>query len=369
MPASERTSVKLVNAALDDASDSPAGLVLRGSLVLSSLHQLRTDDYQREAQPLSSQRKILDALENRQRLPDLDLGMRGESFTSREGSFYLHDPVYIIDGVQRVATIINFMGMRPEDAVSIGATVHFRTTRAWEKLRFHKLNNWRFKLSPNITIRNMREENDAVMALYGLCHNDAGFVLKDRVCWDQRMLRGDLLTATQLVRSAGWLHCHKGLGLKSTGVDALTYALARALPTVGMQNFRMNVKAFFELIDECWGVRAVQYREGAIYMRGNFLIVMAKVLSDHHDFWSGAGDRKLFVNADLRRKIAGFPINDPEVVRLGGSPGKARDLLYGLLRDHINSGRRTRRLSLRESAAVAFDSSEDAAETPVEEAA
>lgn len=344
--------VKLFNAALDDAEDSPAGVVLRGALDLGSLHHLLRDDYQREAQPLTSQWRIIDALKTGSRLPDVDLGMRGEEFTTREGSFFLKDPVYIIDGIQRISTIIHFLSMNPGAVVRIGATVHLNTTKEWERERFHKLNNWRNKLSPNILLRNMRENNPGILMLYGISMNDKVFPLHHRVSWSQRMTKGELITALTFAKTIAFLHSHKVSSARNN-VEEIGVGLQKLVEVVGIQALRENIRTFFDLIDSCWGIKSVQYKEGAIYMRGQFLHVLARLLSDHRDFWQDNAEKRLFISADLRRKIAQFPIHDPEVARLAGSSGSARQILYMLLRDHINKGKTTKRLTPRSTATTA----------------
>lgn len=350
--ATSNSPIKLFNAALDDAEESPAGVVLRGALDMNSLHHLLHDDYQREAQPLSSQWRIIDALQKGSRLPDVDLGMRGDDFTTREGSFYLKDPVYIIDGVQRISTIIHFLNTNPDTPVRIGATVHLNTTKEWERERFHKLNNWRHKLSPNILLRNMRESNPGVMMLFRLSKDDKAFPLHNRVSWSQRMTRGELLTALTFAKAVAHLHGHKVSSHRSS-VEETGEGLKKLIDLVGVQAVRENIRQFFDLIDSCWGIKSVQYKEGAIYMRGQFLFVLARLLSDHHDFWQDDTEKRLFINADLRRKISQFPIHDPEVCRLAGSSGSARQILYMLIRDHINKGKTTKRLRARSSANMA----------------
>jgi hypothetical protein len=338
--------VKIVAGALDEVEGSPMGIILRGVVDAVSLHHLLKDDYQREAQPLSSQWRILDALQKGEPLPDIELGMRGENFTSREECFLLKDDVYIIDGLQRVTTAIHFLGTNPGAAPRLGATVHFNTTKEWERKRFHTLNTHRLKVSPNVLLRNMREESPAVFGLYGLTVNDKSFVLNSRVSWTQRMTKGELLTALTFAKTVGLLHSHKVAG-KGSSIEQLVPALNKAVEVFGIQALRENVRTFFNLVDECWGIKSVQYREGAIYMRGMFLYVLALLLADHHDFWPG-DEKRLLVNVDLKRKIAQFPIHDPEVVRLSGASGTARVMLYTLLRDHINSGKRTKRLKPRQ---------------------
>ncbi|MEN9561336.1 MAG: hypothetical protein RIQ56_609, partial [Candidatus Parcubacteria bacterium] len=142
---SKITPVRLFNAALDEVEGSPTGIILRGVIDPSCLKLLRIDDYQREVQPLGSQKSILRALEKGSPLPSVDLGMRGQDFTSRESAFLLKDPVYIIDGLQRISTAIHHLGVKPGSDVRIGAEVHFNTDRNWERDRFHTLNAYRQK--------------------------------------------------------------------------------------------------------------------------------------------------------------------------------------------------------------------------------
>ncbi len=338
--------IKILAGALDEVEGSSTGIILRGVVAADSLHHLLKDDYQREAQPLTSQWRILDALQKGEPLPDIELGMRGGNFTTREDSFFLKDLVYIVDGLQRVTTAIHFLGTNPGAAVRLGATVHFNTSKDWERRRFHVLNTHRLRVSPNVLLRNMREESPAILALYGLSKNDKSFVLHERISWTQRMTKGELLTALTFAKVIGLLHSHKVAG-KSNSIEEIVPALNKAVEVFGIQALRENVRMFFNLIDECWGIKSVQYREGAIYMRGMFLYVLALVLADHHDFWQGDEEKRMFISADLKRKIAQFPIHDPEIVRLSGSSGMARVMLYTMLRDHINSGKRTKRLSPR----------------------
>lgn len=352
--------VKIINGALDEVKESPIGIILRGVITADSLHHLLRDDYQREAQPLTSQGRILEALEKGEPLPDIELGMRGENVTSREGNFFLKDPVYIIDGLQRVSTAIHFCQTNPGAVVRLGATVHFNTTREWERKRFHTLNTNRLKVSPNVLLRNMREENPGVLALYGLSTNDKGFALHNRVSWTQRMAKGELLTATTFVKVVAMTHSHKVAG-KGSAIDEVAPALAKIVQVFGVQVMRENVRTFFNLVDECWGIKRVQYREGAVQMKHAFLQVLARILADHYDFWQGDDEKRLFVNADLKRKIAQFPIHDPEIMRLSSSGGMARVILYNMFRDHINSGKRTKRLTPRVDvvALVAEDEDEE----------
>ncbi|MDP6528033.1 MAG: hypothetical protein QF858_04160 [Candidatus Pacebacteria bacterium] len=350
--------VTLNNAALDETEQGE--IILRGVVSPESLHLLLVDDYQREAMPLTALSSILEALEQKESLPDIELGMRGQKFKEdADGVYVLQDDVYIIDGLQRTNAAIHFLASKPDAKVHIGATVHFDTSKEWERNRFRVLNTLRSKVSPNVLLRNKREESAAVLMLFGISTNDKNFVLWNRISWSQRMTKGELLTALMFAKVIGRLHAHKA-PTKRNQIDELVPALDKAVEIVGMQNMRENIRTFFELVDECWGVRRVQYREGAVHMRGAFLYVLAQLLSDHFDFWrSNPEEKKLFVEASLKRKLAQFPVHDPQVVNLASSGGKSRELLYMLLRDHINSGKRTKRLKSRIGDLVTLDDNDE----------
>ena len=349
--------VKMFNAALDEAEDSPAGIVLRGGLDLNTIEDLYVDDYQRDEQKYSGQTKIISALNAGVRLPDIELGMRGQDYrSSTDTDFALRSYVYIIDGLQRVSTIKEWMRQHPDKKVSLGAIVHFNTTKDWEKDRFHKLNNWRKRLSPNVLLRNMRDKNKAVLTLYGLTHNDDQFPLVNRVSWEQNMKRTELVTALVLLKVANRLHSH--IALPTRGVDKqpsrggatiedISFTLQRRAEKIGLNVMRENVKAFFRAIEEMWGITSITFKDQAPHIKGTFLMTLAKLMSDKKDFW--AGD-KLFISLPIKRKLQSFPLNDPTVKNLTGSGGKALDLLYAMIRDHINSGKRTHRLRDREVA-------------------
>lgn len=349
--------VKLIHAALDE--DNGGDIFLRGRISPDSFIHLLVDDYQREAAPLTSQSSILSALKNGGALPDIELGMRGQSFTTLDdGSFLLHDPVYIIDGLQRVSTAIHYLTANPNAAVRIGAKVRVSTTKEWEREQFRILNTARAKVSPNVLLRNAREDSKAILMLYGITGNTRDFALHGRVSWSQRMSRTELISALTFAKVVGMLHSHKAAG-RSNSVEELVAALDRSIEIVGMQNMRENIKHFFDVIDECWGVRRVQYKESAVVTKSQFLLVLARLISDHRDFWRQDDEKKLFIDATLRSKLAKFPLHDPTVMQLAGASGKARELLYAMIRDHINSGKRTKRLTSRLGERIDLSSEDD----------
>lgn len=359
----EQTRIRIEAAALDSHDNM---VVLRGVVNLDSLPHLGVDTYQREELSASQRRSIFEALDAGEPLPDLELGMRGE--TCREmstGVVFLYDPVFIIDGLQRRQTVLEWVEKNPDKKVRLGAKVYFGTTMEWERDRFETLNVKRTKVSSNILLRNGCDTHPGLEMLYALSTKDRDFVMHNRITWSQQMRRLDVMTAMTFAKLVAGIHAHKTIEAKDLtqaprSMDALHEGL-------GPNVVRANVRYFFDLIDECWGIKNVHYRDRATHLKSNFLYVIARILADHYDFWQGADENRLFVEVSLRRKLKQFPINDPTVIQLAGAAGKAMDMLYSMVVEHINSGKRTRRLRSRRpspSLAAANDeeSTDDASE-------
>lgn len=229
-------SVKLCRAALDeDGSD----IILRGSIDPGSLHLLQAADYQREILPLARIQELVAAFETGA-VPDIELGMRGHSVIERGECFHLQDPIYIVDGLQRVTAAIHMLHSGSDKLPRLGATVHFGTTEAWERSRFHILNANRTKLSPNVLLRNFRYDHPAIKVLFLLC-DDKSFIMNHRVCWDQRMKRKELITALTFGKTVGALHAHIGPG-RYTKVSDISRGLDTIMQRTGKMAFRDNAK-------------------------------------------------------------------------------------------------------------------------------
>ena len=344
-------SIKLTHAAIDTfklAEGQEEKIILRGVIDFSSIEEIKVDSYQREILSNGKIQALAKAIESSS-IPDIELGMRGERLRNemREGDgqvFFLQDPTYVIDGLQRISAAKFLMQSKPGSKPRIGAVVHLNTDFDWERERFRILNQERTRLNVNVLLRNMAKDNEAIDMLHKLCLQDDAFVLHNRVSWQQNMLRTQILSALLLCKVAGMLHSRFGPG-KSTSYDQLASSVNTTMAKVGRTTMRDNVKTFFELLDECYGVRRIVFVQGAAYIKHNFLLALADVLTRHANFWRG---NRLFIERDLCLKIAKFPIDDPEVSRLASSSGKAREILYSLILDHINCGKRTKRLELND---------------------
>ncbi|MEK7584180.1 MAG: hypothetical protein AAB490_02970, partial [Patescibacteria group bacterium] len=199
-------------------SQQTAGVkVLRGILDPHSLQHLQTGTYQRDVGSLRGLQSIVDAIKKGEALPDIELGMRGDWYSKKGSTFRLEDPVFIVDGLQRVSAALRFLSMSPEQAAlaRIGAVVRINATEAWEIDRFHTLNTQRNKVSPNIILRNMQDKSPAIRLLIKLTTQDPAFPLHERVAWRQNMAKKELITALDFMRVIGRLHSHLVPGTES----------------------------------------------------------------------------------------------------------------------------------------------------------
>lgn len=336
--------VRIENASLDESAVSPGNVVLRGRLAPSTLRFLKVDtEYQRG---LEERADIFAALKEGHVVPDIDVGVRGQDFVSDGDDILVRSPCFIIDGWQRVGNAIRLIDLVPDSEVRIGALLHFGTTQAWEAARFTALNNNAKRVSPSLHLRNLREQNPAVLTLYGLSENERNSPLRGRVCWEQNMRREHLLPALIYAKACLFLHRHVA---PHSGVrpEAIATGLATAARAVTLGHFRRNCLTFFQVVEECFGITTIEYKRAAPQLRGSFLMMLARLFSRHGNFWTDDGCL-LHVDTAWRKTLSRFPLSDPHVVQLAGSGGAAQEILFDLLTKHMNSGRRTNRLEPRD---------------------
>ena len=337
--------VRILKPSLDDCFDPP---VIRGVIDPCCLGDLKIDpSYQRERLSVSSRKEISKAVELGLKLPDIEVGMRGDTFEMPSNDeLFLLGPCYIIDGYQRTETLKEHQERYPTGVFRLGAMVHVNTTREFERDRFQALNLFRQRVSPSVLLRNTKEENDAIATLYGLTMSQQSFPLYHKVCWQQNMNQGHVTTAALFAQVVLFLHSHIGF-VARTGVKEIPEAALRLKGFIGLPLLRANLTTFWELMDHCFGVRDVARRDPATHLRSQFLRVLARVFSDHTDFWAQPDEKRLVIPDHIKRKLARFPITDPEIVRLAGGSGKSGETLYYQLVTYINSGKRTKRLTNR----------------------
>jgi hypothetical protein len=334
--------IRIINGALDENETSCGGLVLNGRIDAATLRFLKVDSYQR---PLSDRSDIHQALKDGLVVPNIEIGVRGQDFSCDGDDFVIRSPAYIIDGWQRVGTALRILEHVPSHPIRIFGSLHFGTDEIWERHRFNALNKNVRRVSPNLHLKNMRDTNEALLTLYSLCFEDSNFPLIKRVSWSQNMQKGELLSASTLAVTVAMLHMHRS-GVQGRSVERISITLSNLIARVTKATFRRNIITFARLIDECWPFAAIEYRRTAPQVKATFLNELARMLSRHPAFWEH-NDNSLLISADDRKKLAKFPIGDPRVTQLAGSGGQSHKMLYQLLVDHMNSGRRTQRLRSR----------------------
>ena len=333
----ERTSIKFTHAALDEDGSE---IVLRGVVDPSSLAMLKTAEYQREILPDNRIKLLMQALQTGG-VPDIQLGCRGGNWRqgTDAGTFYIADDVYIIDGLQRCTAALRLLdkGIMPR----IGAMVSFNTNEEIERKRFRALNLTRVKLSPNVILRNLRHESEAIKAINQLCLMSQ-FVLYRRVCWQQRMKREELITAMMLLQTTAYLHSRFGVGLTERSIPRIVSGLDRLFVKVGRAALIANTREFWNVMNTAFNIQDVAYRDATVAIRSGFLLAMARMLSSYKDFWR---DTEFSVPTELQKKLKSFPVHDPSVQAYAISSGRGGVILANLIADHLNSGKRTKRLT------------------------
>lgn len=337
-------------------SERPNGeIIAQGFLDIDSMLSLKVDDYQREVLINTTKGRgkssLQRAIKEGAALPSIVLGMRGQRFIDHGGDMTLECPTFIIDGLQRISALMQFAEEHPDrrDELRIGAEVRFDTNKATERDLFEILNIRRTPVSPNIILRNMKDTSKSVLTLYGLSKSDTSSILYGRVQWQQRMGRGELFSATTLARVATSLTPSasvKQRGFSSGNLMNIVSSLETKADNLGIKSFRENISTFFNLIEECWGIKNVIYSKMAPHLKGNFMIVLAGMLAQHQNFWDDSG-KHLVINAQEKRKLAQFPITDFEISRLASAGNSAMPILFNYLVDHYNKGRHKNKLVVK----------------------
>jgi len=332
-------TLKIVSGALDEMTDGE--IVLRGVIDPASLDGLLTPLYQREELRDATIEKLVKALRNRKRFPDVDLAVRGDHYgctDDRKGTYTITGSVYIVDGLQRTTAARRVL--REGGHPLLGTMVHFATTEDWERGRFLDLNQNQKRVSPNVVLRDHAADYAVLKRLHQLC-SDESFVLCERISWQQFMRREELLTAVTFLKTAMRLHGRFGAG-RHPGITNMCEALAPMAANVGTTTMVENVKTFFDLLDSAWGIRGILHKDRATHLRVGFLSALADVFSEYDVFWNG---KTLRIDRELRKKIGQFPLREPNIDAMARSgAGATSSLLRRLIVDHINSGKRTRRL-------------------------
>ncbi len=332
--------VKVIHGALDEVGDT---IVLRGVIDPTTLVNLKVDSYQREERSTSDLSKMVTALKAGKQLPDIEVGVRGGNWKERDGAFYITSDCFIVDGLQRVTASRRRIAEDSSAVIRLGAMFHFNTDVKWEKDRFKVLNGGeggRVPVSPNVLLRNSADESTSVAALMAMSQNDKEFALKGKISWNQRKGRGELMNALTVLKTLGVLHSHFGPG-RSQRYYELMKSTDKTMVIVGPLTWRANVRAFFDFLDQAFGVKTIKYADLSTHIRFGFMRTLAQVFADHRSFWV---DTKLTIDPRDSQKMRTFAINDPGIIGLIGSSSSVNPILYQKIVAHLNSGRRTTRM-------------------------
>lgn len=348
--------IRIFNPSLDDVivDGNPC---LRGVIDPKSLSELRIDGaYQREFLSSTTRRFINKALINNQRLPDVELGMRGQEWDVDDNNdAILKSPCFIIDGQQRRGSVLEYLVKNPDYDPRLGAVIHFGTTMEWERERFEALNLHQATVTTSLLIRNQRSVCPAIATLYGLTQTDKNFPLSQRVGWNQVMAKHDLISGTAYIHYASYLHGHIGPGLKGKSVMELVAGLNRLENLISLQQIRTNTRLFWETVETCWGIKSLTSR-GSTWLRNTFLMALLNMVSDHLDFWTGDDGTVFQMPIEHRNKLEKFPVSDPEIKNLAAMSGKSRETMLFQMVAHMNKGRREEnRLIPRNIAELRFE--------------
>lgn len=335
--------IRFINATLEEEGDK---IVLQGRIDPAYLHALQIDlAYQRQELTGSVVNRLAWDIEAGAVLPPLMIGVRGQSYELRDGFHFITSPAFLIDGQQRRAGVIKAMAETPGIAPMLHAVAYFDTDVKWEGEHFLLWNSKGVRVAPSVFFKTLkaRDGAGALDTLYALTL-DRSFALGHRVAWEQRAAASDLVSGLTYLRIIGRLHHHLGLG-RAVAVEEVAAFIRVLGDRTGIGQLRDNARVFFETLDRIWGVRQHDRRAGGVHLKNGALSAIADVFSGHMDFWN---DNALFVDIDDIRKLQKFDFTKPDIRPLAVSgQSSAVTRLATHLVNHINSGRRTGRLTPR----------------------
>jgi hypothetical protein len=316
----------------DDKTLGIERIILRGVLDPQTLKFINMDWYQRERGFSTAQiNEIMAAYFSGSKLADITLGMRGQNFRTKGDLYMLNDRCYCIDGGQRLYAAAAAAAERPDLKVSLGVKVYFDTTEEFENDLFCKLGTTQVRISPSVLLRNRKKKSAAAQLLVEMDANPE-FALKDRISWDQRKSRHDLMSGYTFSRIVANLHAHKAGSLKSNKLFELLDGMDRLINIIGTEALRLNIIRFFNAIDRCWTIRNLSGGHDARpHMKPLFLMTIARLLSRYPEFWDGKERNEFYFGDKYVRRMRGFKLS--EVVN---SKLVSRDVLSEVIRKRLN---------------------------------
>jgi hypothetical protein len=326
------SEVRILNASLED-DDETDQVIIRGVIDQESLKYIRLDWYQREQGFSNSHtNQIIGSYFSGSKVADITIGMRGQRVRSSKDTYMLLDKCFCIDGGQRLHSAGAALRERPDLKISLGAKVYTNTTEDFENELFCRLGTTQVKIGPSILIRNRRKKSRASAMMLALTKTPE-FALKDRIAWDQRKTRHELIAGYTFARVVGALHAHKGGALRSTRPYDLLDGLDSLVARIGEESVSNNVIRFFDGIDKCWTLRQLSGArdEPRPHLRPPFLLTLARLFSGYTDFWDGKERNDFYFLDKFVRRLKGFTLNDYVTPRAK----VPLDALYEILRKRL----------------------------------
>jgi hypothetical protein len=322
--------VRILNASLEDDRET-GQIIIRGVVDQDTLKYIDLDWYQREQGfSISHINEIVGAFYAGISLPDIEIGMRGQRVKTHGDTYSLLDKCFCMNGGQRLYAAAVAVAERPDVKIHLGAKTFLGTTEEFENDRFCKLGTTEVRISPSILLRNRKKASVAVRLMLAVSSNEE-FALKSRVSWNQKKTAFELMNAYTLAQIIARLHAHKGGQLQSTKIMDLIDALDKVVARTGEDIFTQNMIRFFDAIDRCWTVRNLGRGDSRPHLSPRFLKVLAKLLSNYHDFWNDKERNEFFFPLKFIRHMKGMKVAD----FINNSRIVPPDALYEILRKKL----------------------------------
>lgn len=292
-------------------------VVIRGYIEPVHLPRLFIDTYQREQRPEGRLADMIAAVSASSRLPDAELNMRGKNYRMvGKGIVHVMDPLAVLDGQQRRAAVLEACRLHLGLEARFGVIIHVNRSIEWERDRFEILNLRREAVKKQVLLRNRADDRHPIIAtMLGLSTNDREWVMHKRVTWTQDARNADLINAWTLARLMCNLHAHK-VSLSGSSFDDVVRALDGCEKAFGLQAFRGNTRTFFDAIDKAWNIRDIMIKSGAIFLRNNSLVMLARTMCKYHDFWRPGDEKHLVIDRDAIERMKFFKWHDPQVANV-----------------------------------------------------
>jgi hypothetical protein len=355
----------------DLEEDDQGEVIIRGHIMKEAINLLQVGPYQRAAgfSPAKTKKlmKVIEAGKIRQ-FPDVILGMRGHEWeTVRTNSggqgIALRDPVFIVDGLQRVWAWKRVTEENPTKIYSLGAKIYINTTQEKEAVMFRELNTGHTAMAPSVILRNEKEISRVAAMLFGLSHQE-DFALCERVAWDQVLSHsqgGELIRGATLLHILRAIHSHKFQGdpggRHSGGILANLASTDNQIDNIGLMEARQNLITFFNVVDEAWGIRNLTTNRSYPQLLWGWLNTLARVFSDHTDFWKNEDTRLYVPTYAIKNLKSKIDPGDKAIYDLAKGTISDREILYAQIVKRINQ----KGLNNRAEAAREKQRAEDAA--------